>query len=81
MKILRKKLFHSYEFNKKEFQNLDIDLIIYIFNLNNWIDLNVKYKPLVFFHVHLNKSKNKYSIHTFSKSLNCYVHIHYTLIK
>ena len=65
----------SYEFNKKEFQNLDIDLVSsYDFDLNNWIDLNVKYKPdIVFFPRALNKSKNKYSIHTFHKSLNCYV--------
>tara|TARA_Y100000591_G_scaffold289518_1_gene274668 strand:- start:459 stop:1706 length:1248 start_codon:yes stop_codon:yes gene_type:complete len=66
---------HSYKFNKKEFQNLNIDLISsYDFNLSNWIDLNEKFKPdIVFFPRALNKYKNKYSIHNFNNSLNCYV--------
>ena len=66
---------HSYEFNKKEFQNFTIDLISsYDFNSSNWIDLNAKFKPdIVFFSRALNKHKNKYSIHSFYNSLNCYV--------
>ena len=65
----------SYEFNKKEFQNLGIDLLSsYDFDLENWIDLNIKFKPdIVFFPRALNKSKNKYSIHSSDNILNCYV--------
>ena len=66
---------NSYEFNKDEFLRLNINLISsYDFNNKHWINLDKKFKPdLVFFSRAMYKHKNKFSIHNFNNSLNCYV--------
>ena len=65
----------EFNFNKVEFEKIDIELIS-SFNdkTNSWFDLNSLHKPdIVFFSRSLLKSKNKYSILNFTNSLNCYV--------